>query len=106
MKKHILNDMAGGWFIGNFEPSVYASKDFEVCLKRYKKGDTEAAHFQHTATEYTLVVSGRIRLGDKFFEENEIIEIPPLEIADFESLTDSIVVAIKTPSIPSDKEIA
>jgi mannose-6-phosphate isomerase-like protein (cupin superfamily) len=106
MKKYVLNEMVGGWFIGNFEPSVYNSKDFEVCLKRYKKGDKEAAHFQHTATEYTLVVSGRIRLGERHFGENEIIEIPPLEIADFESLTDSIVVAIKTPSNPSDKKLA
>ena len=105
MKKYVLSDMVGGWFIGNFEPTVLASKDFEVCLKRYKKGDKEPAHFQHTATEYTLVVSGRIRLGERCFEENEIIEIAPLEIADFESLTDSVVVAIKTPSIPSDKEI-
>jgi mannose-6-phosphate isomerase-like protein (cupin superfamily) len=106
MKRYKLTDMIGGWFIGNFEPSIYPSNDFEVCLKRYKKGDKEPAHFQHTATEYTLVVSGQIRLGEKFFGENEIIEIPPLEIADFESITDSVVVAIKTPSIPSDKEIA
>ena len=106
MKKYMLSDMFGGWFIGNFEPTIYASKDFEVCLKRYKMGDKEPAHFQNIATEFTLVVSGRIRLGDSYFTENDIIEIEPLEIADFESLTDSIVIAIKTPSIPSDKEMA
>lgn len=106
MKRYSLDGMVGGWFIGNFEPSIFASQDFEICLKRYKKGDVEPAHFQHVATEYTLVVSGIIRMGLMEFRENEIVEIPPLEIADFESITDSIVVAIKTPSMPSDKEIA
>ena len=106
MKIHSLNEMVGGWFIGNFEPTIHSTELFEVCLKRYKKGEKEMGHFQRIATEYTLVVSGRIRLGAREFGENEIIEIPPLEIADFESLTDSIVVAIKTPSLPTDKVIA
>ena len=106
MEKYKLSDMFGGWFIGNFQPTVHSTNEFEVCLKRYKKGDKEGAHFQRIATEFTLVVSGRIRLGEREFEENDIVEIPPFEIADFESLTDSVVVAIKTPSIPSDKIIA
>lgn len=106
MKRYSLDSMVNGWFIGNFEPTSLKSKEFEVALKRYKAGDIEPAHFQNIAIEITLVVSGTIRLGAELFYENDIIEIPPLEIADFESITDSIVIAIKSPSNPNDKELA
>jgi hypothetical protein len=36
---------------------------------------------------------------------NEIAEIPPLERADFEALEDSILVVVKSPSMPNDKKI-
>ena len=39
MKKAKLSDMKGGWFIGNFEPSLYKTNDCEVAVKTYKKGD-------------------------------------------------------------------
>lgn len=29
MKKFDLNDMINGWIIGNFDPSLYKTNDFE-----------------------------------------------------------------------------
>ena len=60
MKVAKLSDMKGGWFIGNFEPSLYKTNDCEVAVKTYKKGDFEAAHFHKIATEYTIVASGKV----------------------------------------------
>ena len=37
MKKFKLDDMKGGWFVGNFEPSVMKA-DFEVGIPDTKKG--------------------------------------------------------------------
>ena len=31
--------MKGGWFVGNFEPSVFKTKNFEVGYLEHKKGD-------------------------------------------------------------------
>jgi hypothetical protein len=103
MKRFNLKDMKLGWFIGNFDPSLNRNIFVEVGLKKFAKGDRELAHYQLTATEWTCVVQGRIRLGKSIFEENEIAEIPPLEIADFEALEDSILVVVKSPSTPGDK---
>ena len=36
-----LSDLKGGWFAGNFEPTLYNTSDFEVAVKQYKKGDYE-----------------------------------------------------------------
>lgn len=105
MNKSHVNDYWGGWFIGNFEPSLLATGAFEVGYKRYSPGDTEPVHYQLTATEYTLVVSGRCRLGGVELGPGDIMEIGPNEPAGFEALEDVILVAIKTPSIPSDKRV-
>jgi hypothetical protein len=103
MQKYNLAEMTLGWFIGNFTPSLFSNSEVEVGIKRFAKGDREPAHYQLTATEWTCVVVGKIRLGNSVYEENEIAEIAPLEIADFEALENSVLVVVKSPSKPSDK---
>ena len=39
MKVMKLEDMFKGWFIGDFEPTAYKSKDFEVCYRVHPKGE-------------------------------------------------------------------
>ena len=39
MEKHNLNEMIGGWFIGNFEPSLLKTDNVEVAVKNYNAGD-------------------------------------------------------------------
>lgn len=41
MKKYKINDFKKGWVIGNFEPSIFKSIDFEFGVKFYKKGDID-----------------------------------------------------------------
>lgn len=103
MRLHHIASFTGGWFIGNFDPAALQASEVEICLKRYRAGEREPEHFQMTVTEFTLVVAGSCRLGDWILKENEILEIPPMKSADFEALTDCVVVAVKTPSIPGDK---
>lgn len=103
MQKARLEDFHGGWFLGNFTPSMLTTEDFEIGLKRFAKGDTEPLHYQQIAVEFTLVVSGRISLGGNEVGPNEILRVDPGERADFLAIEDSVVVAIKTPSIPNDK---
>ena len=105
MIKHSLTDFTLGWIVGNFNPSLFKNENMEVGIKRFKAGDTELSHYQLTAHEITVVITGKIRLGNETFVEDDVIEVSPLEIADFESLTDSILVCIKHPSLPSDKVV-
>ena len=39
MKKYNLEDFKLGWIIGNFEPSILRTDQFEVSIKKYKKTD-------------------------------------------------------------------
>jgi hypothetical protein len=105
VKVYDLDDMRFGWFIGNFEPSLLKNEFIEVGIKRFNKGDKELTHHQIIATEWTCVVIGKVRIGDKILINGQILEILPHENADFEALEDSILVVVKSPSIPSDKII-
>jgi quercetin dioxygenase-like cupin family protein len=92
-----------GWFIGSFEPSLIRTSDFEVSVKSFSRGEIEPMHKQEVATEITVIISGRVRIGSAVLKQGDIVLIPPGEYADFQSLTDSVLVCVKTPSISSDK---
>jgi quercetin dioxygenase-like cupin family protein len=103
MKLERVENFTGGWFIGDFSPSLLATSDFEVCLKHFKKGDFEPNHFQKRATEFTIVVSGLCRMGPITLSPGDILVLDPGEKSDFLAIEDSVVLGIKTPSLPEDK---
>lgn len=105
MRVERLEKFVGGWFIGNFNPSIVESKDFEVCVKRFNKGDAEPVHFQLEAWEVTAVIEGTCEIGGVLLSAGDVVLIEPLEAAGFIALTDCTLVAIKSPSEPSDKVI-
>jgi quercetin dioxygenase-like cupin family protein len=103
MDRFKLEHFFKGWVIGDFSPSLLKNSNFEIGVKNFEQGDTEPAHMQLIATELTIVVSGKIRLGDQYLSDGDIAVIPPNEVADFEALTTCSLVCIKYPSIPNDK---
>ena len=80
LEKFELNDMIKGWFIGNFEPTLYHTNDVEVAVKKYKAGDVEDEHYHKIATEFTVILNGEIEMNGIKFSENQIIKIENLMI--------------------------
>jgi len=103
MEKFNLKDMIGGWFIGNFTPSLYKTNDVEVAVKKYKMGDKENAHYHKVATEFTLIIDGVVKMSGKEYFSGEIIKINPNEITDFEAISDVTTVVVKLPGANNDK---
>jgi quercetin dioxygenase-like cupin family protein len=103
MEHSHLNEMIKGWFVGDFNPTLFATKDFEVAVKNYKSGETEAEHFHKMATEITVVVSGRVEMCNRIWGEGSIIKLLPGEATSFLALEDAITVVVKTPSVIGDK---
>ena len=103
MKKFNLNDMGKGWFVGNFQPTVYKTDNCEFAIKKYNKGDYEKEHFHKAATEVTVIISGKVKMKGKLFESNDIILIEPNESTDFEVIEDTITAVFKSASVPEDK---
>ncbi len=103
MKLFVLNNMIKGWFVGNFEPTALKTKEFEVAVKEYKAGDSEAPHFHKIAIELTLVVSGEIMMNGIKLGPGSIVALDPMEEARFSACTDAVTVVVKTPSLSDDK---
>ena len=90
-----LSDMKKGWFIGNFEPSLYKTNDCEVAIKSYKAGDYEKKHYHKVATEFTVITKGKVKMFDRIFAEGDIVVVEPGEATDFTALTDAQNVVVK-----------
>ena len=98
-----LEDYVGGWIVGDFKPSIFNSKEFEVGLKRLKAGYSEPEHFQRKATEVTLVVEGECWLNGEKLRAGDILIVPPGIAGEFYAETDSVLLGVKSPSLPEDK---
>ena len=106
MRTAKLEDMTRGWFIGDFEPSLYRTRDCEAAVRRYKAGDFEAKHYHKVATEFTVIVSGRVRMFGREFGEGDIVVVEPGDATDFTALTDAVNVVIKIPGAVNDKYLS
>jgi len=103
MTKNALEQMTGGWFVGNFLPSALKTQNCEVAVKQYQKGDCEKSHYHKIATEVTLVLSGSVRMIDQEWSNGAIIVMEPGKSTDFEALADTVCVVVKVPSVENDK---
>jgi len=103
MRKFDFSIMKGGWFVGNFEPTAFKTKDCEVAYVKHFKDQEWEKHFHKIATEITFVIKGKIKINDTIFSSGDIFVIEPNEIADPKFLEDSEVIVVKLPSSTSDK---
>jgi len=99
-----MEDMVGGWFVGDFEPSMFRSKDFEVCYKEHKKGEQWDSHY-HTGTEINYLIRGRMTINGRELNKGDLFLIEPYEVASPVFLEDCELIVVKTPSNVNDKFI-
>lgn len=89
--------------IGNFEPSILKTDQFEVGILEHKKGEYWAPHVHMIGTEYNLLLSGRMLANDIEMRPGTIFVIEPGEPCTPIFLEDCKVLVVKTPSVPGDK---
>ena len=105
MKTDKLRNMVKGWFVGNFEPSLYKTNDVEVAIKQYKAGNFEEAHYHKIATEITVIIGGEVKMGENVYKDGDIVVIKPNETVDFLAITDAVTAVVKIPGANNDKYI-
>jgi quercetin dioxygenase-like cupin family protein len=98
-----LNEMTGGWMVGDFVPACIRTTACEVACKRYDAGASEAKHVHRIATELTLIVSGKATMNGRTFRAGDIVLLGPGDPADFLALENTTTVVVKLPSAAADK---
>ena len=103
MKTAKLSEMTKGWFVGNFEPTLYKTNDVEVAVKTYAAGAYEKKHYHKIATEITVITKGTVRMNGVEYSVGDIIIMEPNEATDFYAVTDAENVVVKLPGANNDK---
>jgi len=104
MKVGRLSEMTRGWIIGDFDPSLVKTKDFEVGILTHKKGEQWPAHY-HTTPEYNVLISGSMFVCGVELVAGDTFIIESNEVADPIFHEDCTIVCVKIPSNPKDKYI-
>jgi len=100
-----LDDFKLGWVIGDFEPAIYKTKDIEVGVKYYEPLVKEPKHLHKIATEYTIILEGRVKVNGIEYSKGDLIKVDKNQISEFETLEKTITLVVKTPSAPGDKYV-
>ena len=103
MRIHNIEEFKGGWFLGDFEPSLFKTDQFEVCYKQHGKGEVWPKHFHKSATEFNCLILGSMVIQNIHLRPGDVFVIEPGEIADPVFLEDCHLIIVKIPSIPGDK---
>lgn len=103
MEIHKLTDFKRGWLVGDFEPNIIRTKDFEFMVREYKTGESEQKHVHNQANEITVVVSGVFKMNDVELKAGDVVHLKPGAPADFVCLEDGATAVVKTPSVIGDK---
>jgi quercetin dioxygenase-like cupin family protein len=103
MKRHKISDFTRGWFIGHFEKSVLRTDQFEVALIQHKKNEHWPAHIHKVATEYNVLIKGKMIICGEEINEGDLFILEPNEVAEPVFLEDCTVLCVKTPSVTGDK---
>ena len=105
MKTAKLDTMIRGWFIGNFSPTLCNTNAFEAGVKHFAAGEREETHYHAIATEYTVIVFGKVRMNGQEYTSGDIIIMEPGEATDFYCEEAAVTAIIKIPSVQNDKFI-
>jgi dTDP-glucose pyrophosphorylase len=92
-----------GWFIGNFEPTMYKTSEFEVGFLFHGKGERWDYHYHKEAVEHNFLINGSMILNDVTIPRGSYFKIERNQIACPVFLEDCYIVCVKLPSIPGDK---
>jgi dTDP-glucose pyrophosphorylase len=98
-----LKDMKRGWFLGDFLPCAYSSKDVEVGILEHKAGEEWSAHVHKKGDEINVLLSGYMRINNQDIVTGQVFVIPKGHLTKATFYEDCRIVCVKLPSDTKDK---
>jgi len=67
-----LDKFTGGWFVGQFEPSIFKDPNIEIGIKTYADGlDKPDGHYHSNGDELTIILDGEAKICNRKYKKNE-----------------------------------
>jgi dTDP-glucose pyrophosphorylase len=98
-----MTDMFRGWYVGDFEPTVYKTDAFEAGFLLHKKGEKWPSHYHKDLTEINYMVEGQALINNKIINAGDIFVFKRGVPCSPVFLEDCKIMCIKTPGILGDK---
>jgi hypothetical protein len=100
-----LNKYLRGWIIGNFDPNIIKTTDFEIGILQHKQNESWGFHYHSETKEINILLSGEMLINNVYIKKHTIFIFEKNMISCPLFLTDCTVLCIKLPSLPNDKYI-
>jgi len=97
--------MRNGWFIGNFDPNILKTDQFEVGYLKHPKGQKWGVHFHEKLSEYNYLIKGKMTINNREINPGDLFIFRPDVPVDPVFLEDCELICVKVPSVPGDKVI-
>ena len=98
-----LKNMTKGWVVGDFEPSVLKTSNFEAAIQTHKKGYKAPLHLHKKFVEINVIVTGKMKVNGRDLGSGDIFVFDVMEVSDAEFFEDTTLVVIRPGSDPTDK---
>ena len=69
MKYDNIKNYHRGWVIGDFTPSIFKEKNFEVCITNHKKDEESQPHYHTSSTEINIILDGECVVNKEVFQK-------------------------------------
>lgn len=103
MHTYDISEFKGGWFIGNFEPAIHKTEQFEIAHHTLAKGHISDNHYHKTSTEINYIIRGHLLVTGKTLKTGSIWIYEPGDRSEVEVMEQTDLIVIKFPSVPDDK---
>jgi hypothetical protein len=103
MNVYDIKDFKGGWLIGNFEPAILKTSNFELGIHTYLAGHNGQKHYHVLSNEYNCIISGAVLVNNKKLGPGDIFVFEPYEISDCQFLEDTTIIVARDFSDSNDK---
>jgi len=104
-QRYNINNYTRGWIIGDFEPCIKRTCDYEIGILSHKKDEKWGFHYHDETREINILLSGIMVINNISIKKDTIFIFEKGMISCPIFLTDCIVLCIKVPSRPNDKII-
>lgn len=98
-----VNNIVRGWFVGNFDNTLYKTDACEVAYKYHFSGEDWPAHFHEHSDEINYLVTGQMEINGQKMEAPCVFIIRKGEVAKPRFITAVTLIVVRVPGIPHDK---
>jgi hypothetical protein len=98
-----LSNYKNGWLVGDFQPSIFESKDNDIGILQVKKNSLGDSHFHKNHIEYNIIVAGEVEINGNILTVGDIFIYEPFDKSELLFHENTTLVVIKNPATKNDK---